>query len=907
MKKVVIAFWAMFAFFVVCVPSAQAGGRRVPTCTHADLHAGSCIEAYAGRLARVADAGSSQTDRCGATAVERGSETVLCQYDGERWREFSRRHLEDAEGDGAVARGEIELVFDILNPPPESGLVPPVGDGLDGQPHAPRTDDGPAITAAIQYACDHGYDIAYLGPGGYRIGESGTAASFYTGIRIDAKLCPSGIKFYGAGVGRTVLLANAESGQYIVYTTDEYANPTRVHRHGWNTTIHSSVPQVTDISTGVSPPVVTGDDNPRLDDGDFVHVRNCGGTTQVNDRSFRVANCTSEAPYSCELHDEQLEPIDATHWTPFSTETACVINKLNRDFEVDIAYMTIRDDDVDAHSTTVCAPTCVPALEESHGIGVLQSGGFVEIHDLIIGRVGDESIDISAPESPTYVHDVALLDPVVGGAPVYQGVGIRIEDVLIHKSQTIPGVPNPSSMGIALSIDPGSHPIRIVDVTVNRLVVTGLFRVGFASKTNTTGRDGQYVSGVRLTNSAIDLNPSSYACVPPLLLCGSIRLQARLPAFPMEDITISNNYLTGTAYLSLENGAGGVTLEENTIKPIPTVGSAWGIFANAKHTRIANNVVSDFARGCVQYQPYNTNDEANASVTSEIVGNTFRCRSNASSRDPAIGVGAALTLPPAPDDEVYFRINDNTITATSSDFIRYGINVPQPLSNVEICRNTIALDPNIPVSGAVGIWSQSEGQVICDNQISLFGMGVRVDAAGSKVIGNTIHGFERPFSSGILASDSSDLLILRNQVDGYRQYSSSGIEIEAVAASASRIRIVGNRVGAAARGILLSGGGIGLDDVTVSSNVVDLDGFAAAIGIQLEDTTNAQVLNNDLLGLTSGGTAGLLTTGTTDFIRVRGNVAQGGGTLRFGATGGDASCDPTGVGNNSTCSDNDLQ
>jgi len=63
-----------------------------------------------------------------------------------------------------------------------------------------------------------------------------------------------------------------------------------------------------------------------------------------------------------------------------------------------------------------------------------------------------------------------------------------------------------------------------------------------------------------------------------------------------------------------------------------------------------------------------------------------------------------------------------------------------------------------------------------------------------------------------------------------------------------------------------------------------------------------------LLGLGGTNVDGLLSTGTTDFINVRDNTAAGAGTLKFGTTGGDASCDPVGgSGSNSNCSDNKMQ
>ena len=120
--------------------------------------------------------------------------------------------------------------------------------------------------------------------------------------------------------------------------------------------------------------------------------------------------------------------------------------------------------------------------------------------------------------------------------------------------------------------------------------------------------------------------------------------------------------------------------------------------------------------------------------------------------------------------------------------------------------------------------------------------------------------------------------------------------------------MIGNDIGAAGSSIKIDGLGIGLDKITVSGNRVDMNGFTPSSGILLNDASNVHVLVNDLVGLGGSSANALLTTGTTDFVTVRDNLAEGGGTFKFGTTGGDASCDPSGgVGSNSTCSGNTLQ
>lgn len=885
-------------------PSGSASERKIQACTHADIHAGLCVKPHTGRIAMLIDAVDSGPDRCRANATAGGNNRVLCRFDGTDWREVGTKA---ATTSPVMTVGANERVLDMSNPPPGSGLAVPVGDGIDGQPFAPRTNAAPAITAAIQYACDNDYDIAFLGPGAYRIGEQDTIASFYTGISIGAKRCPGGIKFYGAGVGKTVLLANGQGGQYLIFTSDEYYDPTKVRRIGWSVYGEPGRKLVTNVTTGVSPPVVTGSADGYLEDGDAVYVRNCSGTEEMNERTFRVNGCTHVEPFTCELQDEFGVDIDATEWAPWSPVNQCILGKLNPDFVVEIAYMTLRDDDPSAHSMEVCNPTCQQALEESHGIGVLQGGGSVEIHHVVIDTVGDEAIDISAPESPTYVHDVTILNPEVSGPSIYQGVGIRLEDILVHKGTPSTQYLKPFSAGDAFVIDAGRKNWRVVDVKVNRLIGTGGFRYGFTVLTNPTGFNGQYVSGVTVTNSVIDI------ATPPTFCrlgqrCGAFWIRSTAPSFPIEDIEVSGNLLTGTAFLEVSNGAGGLHILNNRFTPIPDIEPKWGIRAEAKNTTIKGNHVSGFGRGCIRFEPYLTNGGANATVTTTLQRNVLECNSNASNEDPMIAPLNLTGLSPHPNDEGYFHIYDNQMLSGPTDYIRHGIKITRFLKNIEICRNTINIDPGLGSSSSVGIWSFGPDQLICENNITIDGTGVRVRASGSIVVKNVIDGGDTATSDGIVVLASSQVLVSNNTVTGYQHASSSGIKIDSETSLQTGIRIVGNSVDATAIGIELNGNSGGLDQVTVAGNTVNLEGFGPGQAVLIHNATDVQVLSNNLLGLGGTNVDGLLSTGTTDFINVRDNTVAGGGTLKFGITGGDASCDPVGgVGSNSNCLDNKMQ
>lgn len=906
-------------------------GGSLPECIHASLHDGSCTGVQDGQLAAVTDATDFAGDRCDVAATGGGSSYLVCRYSGGQWREFgagaattsfsvasasasASTSVSTSTPTFSTASAAAEIVLDILNPPAGSGLVAPVGDGIDGEPNAPRTDDAPAIMAAIQYACDNGYDIAYLGPGTYRIGEADTATSFYSGIRIDASTCPSGIKFYGAGVGRTVLLANGDAGQYIITTIDAYNDAVSIHRIGWNTYGSAGDREVIGITTGVTPPVVTGSADSQLEDGDTVYIRNCSGVTQVNDKTFKVNNCTATAPFSCELQNELGVDVDATAWNPWTDETPCIVHKLNTEFETEIAYMTLRDDDIEAHMTVVCNPNCFVPGEESHGIGIIQGGGVVEVHNVMLDRFGDEAIDISAPESPTYIHDVTIVNAVHGGFPIYQGVGIRVEDVWVHKDiaslwhKLVVGNRDfiPYTAGDAFSIDPGTKNWRVVDTQINRVVVTGQLGIGFKIRTNPTGFSGQYVSGVKVTNSIINLIPQNIHCDDGNEICGSFDIGAGTSAFPMDNIEVSGNYMTGGALLFLENGAGGVVLRDNTMVPIPTISPQWGIETGSVETTIEDNDVSGFGRGCIHYRPYPTNGGLNSTITTTIRRNVLACDSDPTSIDPMIGKISGTLLPPAAGDPGYFQISDNQITAEAGDFIRRGIVITESWKNVEICRNTISIEST--ESSSYGIWSFAADQVICDNVIDVVGSGIRAEADGSSIVGNTITGSGADNQVGILVVDSSDTLVSQNVVSGMGGANASGIKLEAGSASQNKIRIIGNKIGAGPSAISLDGESLGLDEISISANVVDLDGIAGADAILLRDATNVRVTGNELMGLTGSGTHALLTVGSTDFIFVRDNEVEGGGTLKFGTTNGDASCDPVGgVGINSVCSDNQIQ
>lgn len=72
---------------------ASGGGASgaIPTCTVAQLQAGSCQTASTGYLATIVDGLSTDADRCGAAAAGGGSDVVTCRYSGSAWTEFPVR------------------------------------------------------------------------------------------------------------------------------------------------------------------------------------------------------------------------------------------------------------------------------------------------------------------------------------------------------------------------------------------------------------------------------------------------------------------------------------------------------------------------------------------------------------------------------------------------------------------------------------------------------------------------------------------------------------------------------------------------------------------------------------------------------------------------------------------------
>jgi hypothetical protein len=447
-------------------------------------------------------------------------------------------------------------VYDINNPPAGALLndnitdvmAPPKVTQTTAGPRNPlRENAAPLINIGIQYACENGYDIAYLSEGSYRVGNpvrlnlnphgtvgtypldngvctgggandgnactvpnqttdcpsgactgftrlddpayagpaTNSDTSFFSGVRIVADTCPRGIKFYGAGTEKTILLANASGGQNLITITDinDSADPEGVAiRVGVNSHKNNTEAIVDTFVHGtgtlLDPPTFTTTNlvagapaqfsETHLKNEDRVHIRNCAGLVEVNEREFEVFACNGQgAPATptteCSLRQTDGRAVDVTGWGTFvntQSDSKCIITKLYENFDTEIAYMTLHDDDVFLHSGVNCVDdTTIQGYfdsgtgahvagatplgvcgwgvqEETHGIGSYASGSRMNIHHVSIENMGDEGIDISAPEAHHWVHDMQILDAQHGGIVVSLGASTVLERLKIWRTHS---------------------------------------------------------------------------------------------------------------------------------------------------------------------------------------------------------------------------------------------------------------------------------------------------------------------------------------------------------------------------------------------------------------------------------------------------------------------------------------
>lgn len=323
-----------------------------------------------------------------------------------------------------------DKTLNVMAPPTGSGLSIPAANGIiatdrlgfadgNGQ-QSPQdlnafvpgsgTDDADEITAAINYACNNGYDTVYIPEGIYRIGDP-LVGGFNTGIKIDAEVCGT-IRLIGAGAEATILLANFESGGTIIAAVDRDEGDFNSFRLGANVWGDRAIGIVEGFSNA-TPPVVDLDSDGGLRTGDTIHIRNCSGMTGINGNVFTVANADTAEPWEFELQDAWGNDVDGTTigtWT--AGPNACIMAGLHPDFHLEVAHMKFEDDapyahmqwdfvqdtfvdgDVDTGANTVTV-TGHPFVDDQgplrlRNIGGTLPGGLLTATDYFVNVTGDD-------------------------------------------------------------------------------------------------------------------------------------------------------------------------------------------------------------------------------------------------------------------------------------------------------------------------------------------------------------------------------------------------------------------------------------------------------------------------------------------------------------------------------------
>ncbi len=95
-----------------------------------------------------------------------------------------------------------------------SDCVDAVADGV--------TNDAPAISRAIEYACVNGISNIYIPAGEYAIGPP-TGGSSFSGIGYETYICPGTVEIFGDGES-TVLMPNSTVGNYLLQVCYDWGN-----------------------------------------------------------------------------------------------------------------------------------------------------------------------------------------------------------------------------------------------------------------------------------------------------------------------------------------------------------------------------------------------------------------------------------------------------------------------------------------------------------------------------------------------------------------------------------------------------------------------------------------------------------------------------------------------------------
>jgi hypothetical protein len=873
-------------------------------------------------------------------------------------------------------------VLEINNPPTGSGLTIPSGAGVSVIPDPQlvgRVDDAAAINAAIQYACDNNYDIAYLGEGHYRVGAVGsgsfpftapaTGIIFYSGVRIVADTCPNGIKFYGAGVGKTVLLANSSSGQNLITVTDFNALTSTLSsniRVGVNSHTNNNGSQVNSFSNA-SPPVFTTNTgtgvaaafaDSHLQTGDRVHIRNCAGMVEVNDREFEVFACngnvaTGTAVTQCSLRGGDGKPVDSTPWGAWvgtQSDSKCIITKLYDDFDTEIAYMTLHDDAMFQHSGVDCVDDSVNpggqapgvcgwgAGEETHGIGSYVGGSRMNIHHISIENMGDEGVDVSAPEADHWLHDMQILDAQHGGVVISQGASTLLERMKIWKTYSFVNTSStlgqavatfgaasepPYTTGNCWNIGAAGKNGRALNTTVRDINCGGEYGAAWDISTGLAGNGstgdlnplGQYIEGVSIIGGIYNIRPEARHCA--VNNCSAFRIKAFFGYHPITNVTISGGVYSGWLDIDYEVG-GPVTFDNNKLRPIPGNIPRWAIVAQGPHLTISNNDVAGHANGAVGWTGYRTGSGSTATITTRIVGNLFADMGGAAGL-PYLGrVNASSAA--ADTDEAYLDIIGNRLLVgqanTAFNVIKLSQNGAPSFKNVLIADNYIHVHPDIATasinSGAIR--TANHNTTIRNNTVvgpvnAVFAiLADNVTVEGNKLsVGPTPTAGLKTNMRAVSLQQGSNFRMIGNDLRDYSSGSTRGLNIYADNTQRSDYTIEGNIFRNVRNPIHIgSVSETQLTDFRIANNHIDMSGLGTSVGIQIESAQDGLVQGNTIVGSSGGSGFAYRAVGSTDRFDVSNNFIGGTGVIAYGSNAGlgDATCSATGNGAASECRNN---
>jgi len=543
------------------------------------------------------------------------------------------------------------------------------GDPAGGSSTA--TDNAPMINAAQAYACANGYDTVLLSAGIFRIG-SDTNGPAWDGVRVDVDTCPQGLRSFGRGMGQTTLLNNMHNGGFMWEISDKAGATTSIGgaRDGiWGTGNGATNTYVTGINLGADPPVITFNQEPEnMHEADMeVFIRNCHGIVELNDRYWRLQNCTDVSTWTCDLYDtsgvavdsstlsawvvgpnrnglQDINPIDAptsgSAGDAVIPETSsCSITPAHREAVFEVAHMTIWDDAPLAHQQIICdgpGSTCKDNSEESHGIRGIISGGKLWIHDIHIPRMGDEGLDMSGQETVMIIED-NFFDNIPGGAIVAN----TMSNSVIRNNRFDQSAPLPyfiaagdgygdtyfpaMDAGTQIQVGPLGGNARVYNLLIEGNHFIGELNDGIGIRTYDpndytdfsarTGNPGQVVDLVTVRNNDFSSTARPEKCddngSPDGEPCYAISINAD-SGQTMGRVTVEGNTLTGGMRVLGANGDGvmaQIVIDDNLIVPVVGTEDTIGVFLRTPGTVFSNNIVEGFERSCIHYHPPTKTDK----------------------------------------------------------------------------------------------------------------------------------------------------------------------------------------------------------------------------------------------------------------------------------------------------------